>query len=213
MSDPVDLNGTISSYITQTAQTVEHQTEVLKIVDDETLRLKSQADTLRHAQESSNRLIAFNQNFSKRYSEYVKMLFILFAGLAIIVIILMIGRVFPIGSSIQTVLTILILSVVVIWCIKIYSNIQMRDNIDFDQISVPPPPSKYDMKSTEIKNGNSGNLLCSVELGLCAGAQCCNTKETKWDVNSQSCVKLPEGFETEMKIPKPFTPSTPYMYI
>lgn len=53
MSDPVDLNGTISSYITQTAQTVEHQTEVLKIVDDETLRLKSQADTLRHAQESS----------------------------------------------------------------------------------------------------------------------------------------------------------------
>ena len=192
LSDVLSTNGG-KGIITQ-------QTQMSNIVNEESARLATKQQSIATAVESQNRLITLNENYSKRYAEYIKIILALAFGLAIIVILI----IFHVSSGLITIAAIGVGSFVLIYITFVYSNISSRDNVYFDELnmnSMSTPAS-----ASAPAHDTSGNLLDLLDLS-CFGSSCCSTG-TAWDVTSQLCKTIPvETFRNVVSKEKPWLPN------
>jgi hypothetical protein len=164
------------------AAVLERQSEMNNIIQSEKLRLENKQHSIELATTSQNRLITLNENYNKKFTEYIKMIISITIALAIIAIVTF----FKLPSSIIIIVSIIVLSIALIYIITIYSSISSRDNIYFDEL-------KYDtVESTNSSNLNQlpqGVVAANIN-SICQGRDCCSTSDV-WDATILKCIPKP----------------------
>lgn len=161
---------------------VNQQKDMEKIVDDESKRLDDKRKSVEMASISQNRLILLNQNFDQKFYEYLKVLIGTLFGLAIIAICIIL----KLPSILNTLISIIIISSLIIFWLYTYIKIQGRDNINFDEIN-----QNYLQNVGSTTMGiitpntiSSGGVISN--LNLCVGSDCCSS-ETLWNATTYKC--------------------------
>lgn len=187
------LNDNYNTANVSSTQVLTNQDKVNEIVLSEKQRLEMKKNDVDTALSGQKRAILLNDSFRKRYQEYTKMVIVVIISLAVFIGIVMIGRVLPIiPSFIIDLLCVIVIAIGVIICYLIYVNIQSRDKVNFDELSLTNPsiPSASDIAKSTAAAQASGNLLGSINLGTCVGAACCSDASgTVWDMSQSMCVQ------------------------
>lgn len=181
------------------------------IVDDETTRLNTKKSSIDQAMHAQARLVELNQSYSKKYSQYIYIIIIIVIALVLFLGITMIQQNMenpPTGFF--TFLQIIILGTAFIYIVIVYNNMQLRSNMNYDELAISTPNklSTSEIEDQNAKNVKSGKLLASQNLSGCAGSTCCGNG-TIWDVSLQVCV---EGFTSLGGSPSITIPFTEYEF-
>jgi hypothetical protein len=114
-------------------------------------------------------------------------------GFAASIFFNVLGKLLPfIPSFIFDILQILSIAIAIIYGFVVYSDIQNRDKLKFDEIVTPQVVVQTDaekkaaIQAAQKKAQASGDLLGSMNLGTCIGYNCCSG-ETTWNANLNVC--------------------------
>jgi hypothetical protein len=171
---------------------LSRQQEMENIVQSESERLQQKKHSVELATTSQNRLITLNENYNKRFAEYIKMIISITIALAIIAITVF----FKLPSTIIIIISIIVISIALIFNITIYASISSRDNIYFDELSydtVNPDTPQNDFNIGQTNNKGSQNLFNN-----CYGSDCCSIG-TAWDSTSQKCIPLVTDLQNALR--------------
>jgi hypothetical protein len=205
---------------------LDHQQKMVDIVDTEKNRLLQKKQTIDNALDGRRRAAVLNESYRQRYSQYAKMVILVTGALVVYVILVLISRFLPfIPSFIFGILYSLLFSVCLIQLYIMYSEINSRDKMYFDQIDLDGPTilSPEQISKNAKDQGEAGNLLGSINLGNCIGPACCSDASgTIWDISNSVCVAkdslattsvaTTNGFTTlsaTYSVSKPTTPNSP----
>ena len=171
-------------------QILDHQTDMSNIVDTEKTRLLLKKQNVDNALEGKNRAIHLNESYRQRYSHYTHMVMIITFTLAIIVLLTLLSVYFPvIPSFVTSLLSFIIGLIAAIYCYFIYTDIQRRDILNFNELNLSGPNilTPEQIAQQQKASAASGNLLGTLNLGSCVGASCCSG-DTVWDPITSSCL-------------------------
>lgn len=136
-SDITTLNSNLDSIQNKSNTLLSQQSEIKNIVDIEAQRLELKKNSVENAYTSQNRAVYINDNISKRNNAYLQILFAIVIALVIVFILSMMGSYFPvIPSIVLNIIYVCIFSVIIIYSISIYSEIQTHDRIDYDKLKL-----------------------------------------------------------------------------
>lgn len=177
--------------------TLQKQTQMDVIIQDETKRLENKQNTVSDMIDSKERMIQLNSNFIAIKQEYQKMMIAILIGLAICIILFIVNNFVPIPSVITTVILIITVAGVLIYCLSVYTVIVNRDHMDFEKIKMKSPIIPVEQQGQRY---GSMNLLNSLTAGMCIGSSCCSPS-TEWDLSNSLCaIKSAETFEPLLKV-------------
>ena len=164
-----DISAAIISAELSLANVASEQATIQQILRDENSRLASKQASIQTTSDTQARTVAMNQNFSKRYTEYMYMMSVVIIGLLVILMYKFLTSIYPLPDGVGTVLYILVITTVVVICVQTYMTIMSRDPNDFDKLSLPPPVGMGAGSTTGVstllsKSTGSGGI------GSCTGA-------------------------------------------
>ena len=195
--------------------TVTNQNVVDNIVQTELSRVQQQQTKLSIAQQGQQRILNLNDSYRKRYGQYLKIAIAITVILLLVWIFKVIESRFPdaIPSFIYDLLTIVIVSLGLIYCYLVYSVIGTRDPLNYDQLNLAPPPNaSKDIATAGNAAPNSNTFADDLTAGQgCAGQDCCATG-TNWDAATGKCVVTTSGFTTLSQSMSSIEPMTPFEY-
>ena len=168
-----------------------NQPAVLGIIQNENTRLDEKQKAVNNMKFEQERVIHMNRNMQERTAAFNQILIILFVSLAIMVIIIFIGRFVPFFEPFVIFLCIIVVSIGVCYSAYLYLLFTQRQVNDYDLLNLysEAKPAKSTKKGDALDISSDFNKT----LDSCSGAACCDTTaDTKW--NGTVCVK--SGFAT-----------------
>jgi len=184
------------------AQVLTDQTAVNDIVTQELNRLQTKKGDIDNALTGQQRAIQLNDSYRKRFQYYTKMIGVIVITILIYIGLIALGRFIPIiPSFIIDILCIVTIAAGIVIAYFVYVDIQSRDRINFDELSLQNPNilSIEEIKRRNAAAAANGDLLGSVNLGYCVGAACCSDeKGTVWNPELSMCVSKPTTAFTTM---------------
>lgn len=170
------------------ANVVSQQKKVRNMIDEENTRLDLKKSSIEQAETGQQRVMRMNDSYVKRTREYLKIVVAAVLILGTLALIYTLdgrveGGVFP--SGIMTFVTIVLVSLLLIYGVTVYVGIMQRDNIDFDKLNPKYLPSVL-ANATQPTTASGGNLLGQFDIGACVGSSCC-AEGTQWEVATQTC--------------------------
>jgi hypothetical protein len=172
---------------------LDHQTEMLNIVNTEMDRLNSKKQAVDTALDGKKRGVQLNESYRLRYQEYTKMVVVIVITLALFILISSLSRVFPfIPSFVFEFLSIIVIAGGLFSIYYIYINILSRSPTNFNELNIPGPKTDTPAEKAAAQEAaaRSGNLLGSINLNQCIGSSCCSTG-TIWDSGNTLCIPDP----------------------
>lgn len=197
-----DLSWNLHNFENAAAQTVEQQQGVATVLGQEMSYLQGRQKLIQDSETTTERTVAFNQNFSKRFVEYIKMVVILVVGLGMMVFIVVLTKMEALSSTWGTILSILVVGGCAIWAYSIYIKMLARDNMNYDRIHTDPPPESA-FNSGMGAGGGKGVGAAAV----CIGEQCCKA-DTTWNLDTNACIAKPTTTTIAAAAPAP-APAAP----
>jgi len=167
-------------------------TTIASILNDETVRLNNRKTAIDNAEEERKRTIRFTTSETQRRQAYNNLYLVIALILFIILIIKMLYRYDIVPDTILDILMVIVISVGIIYCLLMYSDILNRSNMDFSQIEFEKasPKSKEQQDKEEIDRVKSGDLFANQaaeNAGKCIGQACCPTDST-YNTTFKICV-------------------------
>jgi len=180
------LKGAIASSGASTADILTKQSDVNQIVTTETDRLNTKKQQIDAKLDMSKRMAQLNDNYKNRQAYINKIFIIIVIGLLIFIGLIKLKSWMPfIPSGIfDLLITILFAVVIIVVVMKIYA-MNRRDNLNFDELKLPPMPEQNKYKETKAKV-DAGNLLGAVQGDHCIGQDCC-PPGTTWNEGLNKC--------------------------
>jgi len=180
------LQGLSQSYVqanTSGAAVLNQQNQMIGIINAEQERLNEKQYLMDQAKVQQDRIALLNNSYRLRYAQYTKMVIVLIIGLCIHIVLRLIGSYF---TQVPSLFLVLLHIVNIVACLiiitYIYVDILSRDQINFNQLNLPPPTlSGVTVASTP----DSGSLWGDFGLG-CAGQDCCGPNTT-WNSTTGLC--------------------------
>lgn len=198
--DPLkDASLNILHFENNAAATLQQQGKLLQLLQSESSYLNEKQQIVKDAETASDRLIGFNQNFSKRYVEYIKMIVVMVIGLGMMIFMIVLTKMNILSNTMGTILSMVFVSISAIIVAKMYFVIQNRDHMNYDRVLTTAPPDSTFNKANSVIATTSGSGI----NGVCFGAQCCDLTGTIWNMDTNTCIKK-EGFTSSQ--PDPSTP-------
>jgi len=181
---------------------LEKQNYIKTILDNEKERLNIKKQSIDDINISKERMIQLNTNYNERQQQYQKMLIATVIGLAICMVIYFVNKLITIPDIVYSLILIVTVTIVIIYCFNIYLTIINRDPMDFDKIRTIPPVTLTDSQksqaiATNIAGSSNGNSDLLSQMGYCMGSSCCDGASTKWNAQTGLCT---ESFEPLIKI-------------
>ena len=177
---------------------------VQMFIDTETVRLQDKKKQVDDILSSQSRTLQLNESYRKRYAEYTKIVIAFVLSIAAILAMLLITRALPIfPDGLFDFISIVILFIFVLYSWQVYSDIQRRSLMQFDELNVPAKAktTEEEKKAADAEAVKTGDLL-STALGQnnCVGQACCDStvignNSTVWDAGKNKCV-LKSAFTT-----------------
>jgi hypothetical protein len=169
-----------------------NQPGVLGIIQNENTRLDEKQKAVNNMKFEQERVIQMNRNLQQRTAAFNQIIIIVFVSLAIMVVVLFLGRFIPGFEIFVNLICIIVLGIGVCYALYLYLLITQRQVNNYDLINL-------DTNSSAPKSTNTNNPLDnSYEFNdlikfTCNGASCCDDASTTW--NGNACVKS-DGFAT-----------------
>lgn len=185
------------------ASAMNQQNKVLDVIQTETSRITDKKQTIDQAMDSHKRLMELNDNYRKRYLDYIKMAIAICIGLGGIWIVRIIDGYFNLGFIADILISILLVAMGV-YCYLILRDLNMKNPLQYDELNISAPPTAFKNAKTADDEPSVSNDLLSGGDG-CVGSQCCSTGTT-WDSTSKTCIKV-QGFVGENTLVKPYSPN------
>ena len=167
---------------------------IKNILDDEVSRLNGRKDAIDNAEEERKRMIQLTMSATERQQAYNNIYIVIVITLAVFVGIKLIYQFEVVPDFILDILSALVISAGLIYCIILYSDIIRRTKMDFSQIDLGSPivksQTQIDKENADlIKSGSLAAIAAKANEGKCVGEACCST--TNWDSENSRC-----GFTT-----------------
>lgn len=215
-----DLSTTLSDLNTALAtntytDALNQNTLANNIINSEMDRIQTQQSILDNAQKGQQRILNLNDSYRKRYSQYLKMIVAIVIILVIVWVLQVLDTRFEgiIPSYLFDLLTVIIVSIGVIYCYLVYSDIGRHNPLNYDELNLAtpknaaPPQTAGNAAPNSNESTNGGDLTAS---DGCSGQFCCGTG-TKWDPVTKNC-KQQIGFTTLSQMSSPIQPMSPFEY-
>ena len=164
------------------------QNQMIGIITAEQQRLLAKKQLIDQANSQEERIALLNNSYRLRYSQYTKMLIVVIISLFIYVgIQILVGFFAQVPTIAVIILHILNFAVCGIILIYMYADLKSRDQINYNQINLPPPPIDAcgNLITTPAAASDFNNLWSG--MGFCYGQQCCGPN-TNWDTNTMTCL-------------------------
>jgi hypothetical protein len=164
-------------------------TDVTSYITDESNRLDSKLKSVDAAYNAQMRNAVLNDSYRKRYAKYVEIVTILILAVIAYLAISYLQSKFPsLPAALFDGLTIIILSLVVLYLLFSFFELYTRSNMNYDEIDLPPLDVSGVTMNTQ---GNTVSAARTANNGLvCTGEECCTPGQTKWDTAQQKCVSV-----------------------
>jgi hypothetical protein len=189
------------------------QSGVDSIVNNEMNRLNNKKQTIDSALSTQQRMMQMNDSYTKRQKEYTKMLVVVVVGIVVMIFMSYISVAFPEWSALATIVDILIIVSVFIFCFWTYYYLISRDPIYYDQLNIQqaPFPATNNGASGTVASSSSPHAMNAMDSsGTCVGPSCCSIADnTIWDSSHNVCVKesFAGKYTTVKKETLPYGPS------
>lgn len=172
-----NLNDLHTSYSTANISNRElnnNVQQVSEILDKEKQFLNDKTNELNSELMNQQRLIDLNDSQRKKQTYYNYIVIVVVITLILFIILINIKNFFPfIPDFIISFLLIILFTLSIGYIAKLFYNISLRDHMDFDKISLPPPAT--DDNKVGQDSSNSDNLIKSFfNSENCIGAECCS---------------------------------------
>jgi hypothetical protein len=188
-----NLWATTSNSASAATSSLNHQNDMISIIDQENQRLQAKKQQISGAVANTQRTIALNESYRKRQVQFIYIILLLILGLLIYMFLRNIQLFFPfIPSFIVEFLTILTMGAIFIYIVFLLRNISLRSNTNFDELNLPPPVinTAEDVEAKRNAAMNIGDVLGSIGYGnSCIGESCCDTTVSQWNMGTMKCVK------------------------
>ena len=183
---------------------------IQNILDAEVSRLNGRKDAIDNAEEERKRIIKLTMSATERQQAYNNIYIVIVITLAIFVGVKLIYQFELVPDFILDILSALVISAGLIYCIILYSDIIRRTKMDFSQIDLGSPIVKSQIEIDKenadlIKSGSLAAIATKANEGKCVGEACCST--TNWDSENSRC-----GFTT-IQLSTGITPYSPSKFI
>ena len=150
------------------------QQKGLQIIKTEKNRLERKKDNIVSQAENAERMILLNQSYQQRQKKYLMLIMIFVLTFAICAVIIFLQERLDFKKSTLDMLMIAVVTIGFISAYFTYDDIQSRDKIHFDKLSMDhvgiTDPNKIEERVQEMKK--EGKITNS-KAGTCYGPSCC----------------------------------------
>ena len=185
-----ELNKSVLNSKTSILPTLTKQNDVQAVLDREEARLQDRKQAIDSASVGQQRLVDLTRNATQRSRAINNMYIVGVVGLLIYLAIRLASGLLP--EMVTDILTILVVSISILMILKMYADLQRRNNMDFDTISLGEPSKMVGAKSGSgsSASGSAGagaGLIESRIGGGCEKDACC-PEGTKYNEKYAICV-------------------------
>lgn len=153
------LHAAVSASNANILSTLTKQSDVQTVLDKERARLEERKQAIDTASVGQQRLVDLTRNATQRSRAINNMYIVGIVGLFIYLAIRLVSGLLP--EMVTDILTILVVSISILMMLKMYADLQRRNNMDFDMISLGEP--------SKMVGGSSGSGSASGSAGASAG--------------------------------------------
>lgn len=183
-----------------TGSILSHQDSVATIVNTEMNRLNSKQQSIDSAMATQKRMLQMNDSYLKRQQVYMRIMIAIVIALVILIVCKVLSGYFGDDSGINVLLSIvsiLVIVFVVIYCGWALVMMWRRDPIYYDQLHYIPDNQPATLTgNTGLTVGqivSAGAVGAAASTYSCIGSACCSPNQgTVWDPSMNACIK--EGF-------------------
>jgi hypothetical protein len=181
------------------------QNEVKELVDDENKRIQTNIQRVEDNLITKKRIVEFNENIRLRTEHYNQILSIFVLAMFVILAIIIGFRKLPfLPEFILYTLVLIVGGAAAIKMYMLYSALQDRSHLNYNELDLDKPAVDNPKQVQEKKDAaaKSGDLLGSIDIGVCSGALCCDpSKNIVWNETSRKCTyQAPFGNMNEFVI-------------
>ena len=183
-----DLDTSVSASSANILPTLTKQSDVQAVLDREAARLQERKQAIDLASVGQQRLVDLTRNATQRSRAINNIYIVGVVGLFIYLAIRLVSGVLP--EMVTDILTILVVSISILMMLKMYADLQRRNNMDFDMISLGEPSKMVGGSGSASGSGSAGagaGLIESRIGGGCEKDACC-PDGTKYNEKYAICV-------------------------
>ena len=174
--------------------TLEHQQQMLSIVQNEQDRLNKKKDEIDSAYTGKQRGVILNESYSLRYKQILKIILVIIVTLILFIIIIFISKTFPfLPASVFELLSIIVVSSGIIIVYYLTISLLSRSRVYYNELNLPPPGPVGNTLPTSSSSSNTdynrlfNDLSDQNNTNMCIGSSCC-ADGTHWDPGNSICV-------------------------
>jgi hypothetical protein len=172
--------------------TLEHQQQMLSIVQTEKERLDMKKDEIDSAYTGKQRGVILNESYSLRYKQILKIILVIIVTLILFIIIIFISKRFTfLPASIFELLSIIVVSSGIIIVYYLTISLLSRSRVYYNELNLPPPGPVGNTLPTSSNSSEYNKLFKDltnqIDTNMCIGSSCC-ADGTRWDSGNSTCV-------------------------
>ena len=211
------LNTSITNNMPLYTDALEQNTLTKDILNNEISRLNNQNTILQNAQTGQQRILNLNDSYRKRYTQYLKMIIAITIVLVIVWVFQVLDSRFEgiVPSYLFDLLTVIIVSIGVIYCYLVYSDIGRYNPLNYGELNIAPPPNAVTRAGGDAAPNSNSSISGGGDLLGCSEQSCCKDGTT-WNPTIGGCVQgatTTQGFTTLNKSNSSYAePMTPFEY-
>ena len=175
------------------------QNEVKALVDNENQRIQTNIQRVEDNLITKKRMVEFNENQRLRTEQYNQILLTFVLAMGVILVIVIGGRLIPfVPEFVLQGLIVIIGVATVIQMFIMYSNIQARSILNYNELYLDKPTidTPEQIQQNTAAAAAAGDLLGSIDIGGCAGPACCDSSNNVvWNESSRKCVQGVENMD------------------
>ena len=195
------ISAAVATADDETEQILLRQNDMKGIVDAENERIQKNIKTTETNLITKNRKMGFVENKRQRSEQYNEILYVFVISLSLIIIAIVGFQYLPfLPDFILQIFIVIVGSIGLVKIFNIYRELQTRSHLDYNELKLTAPNvmSSEEVDKKQKAAAKSGDLLGSIDIGGCRGAECCDTEsDVIWSESSRKCIPKPTTAETE----------------
>tara|TARA_B110000285_G_C15005367_1_gene553573 strand:+ start:177 stop:974 length:798 start_codon:yes stop_codon:yes gene_type:complete len=199
-SDVAAIGAAVATATDETEQILLRQNDMKDIVDAENERIQKNIKTTETNLLTKNRKMSFVENKRQRIEQYNEILYVFVISLSLIIIAIIGFQYLPfLPDFLLQFIVVIVGSFGLVKIFNIYRNLQTRSHLNYNELKLDAPNliSPDDVAKKQKAAAKSGDLLGSIDIGGCRGAECCDTaNDVIWSESSRKCIPKPTIEET-----------------
>ena len=189
-TDLATLNVDLCNNIAQQNIVLTQQQNIQRILDREQKRLNQKQNSIDTVIQGQKRMTQLNDSYTSKYQAYNRVLIFLTIMVAIIVVVLLLGKTGRIPDTVLTIIIIIVISITIISLVYMIYGIARRDNMNFNKIGYAQTMSpETAIALTQNQTNSDGTSIFTAamnNLGVCYGASCCSS-DTSYNLATGMC--------------------------